>query len=145
MVTPAVMAPFTPELWDWLPGLLYCARHCGAAEMEAHLLALEEAGLAQGKKRKPITAAQLKKLWKVKNNKDSTCTIADYRGGFSHPVIPAAVGPAVVTQFRDSSLGHKNNPAHRFIRSLTLPASLTGIGEKAFEDHGGNRHPCPGG
>lgn len=76
MVTPAVMEPFTPELWDWLPDLLHCARHCGVAEMKAHLLALEEAGLAQGKKRKPITAAQLKKLWKVKDNKDSTCTIA---------------------------------------------------------------------
>lgn len=47
MVTPAVMEPFTSELWDWLPDLLHCARHCGAAELEAHLPAPEEAGLAQ--------------------------------------------------------------------------------------------------
>ena len=48
--------------------------------------------------------------------------------------------PEGVTKIGDYAFGYCPR-----LTDITLPASLTEIGEKAFEDHGGNRHPCPGG
>lgn len=117
-----LLEPFVPELWNWLPELTRHAQYCGAAQMEAHLLKLEQAGLAEHKRRKPPTAAQLKKLWKVRDNKDGTVTVTDYRGPFSHPILPEMIGKSRVTKFvqdlqnRDSAVPH--------IRTLTVPAGI---------------------
>ena len=144
MVTPAVLAyfvdrdaveaftqlePFVPELWELLPDLLRHARLRGAQKVEQRLLELEQLGQEQGKKRKPPTAAQLKKLWWVRDNPDGTCTILDYRGPFLHPVLPAAVGKRAVKQWSRSFDTPRTPSTLDQIITLTLPATLT-----KFED-----------
>lgn len=114
---------FAPELWDWLPDLLRHARFCGAAKMEAHLQELEQAGLAQGKKRRPLTGAQWRKLWQLSDNKDGTYTAKKYKGQFSHAILPEMIGKYKVAGVRD--IGRKYEIG--FLRSLTLSASITSI------------------
>ena len=124
----ALLEPFVSELWDWLPDLLYHARYCGAEKIEAHLLELEEKGLAEGRKRRPLTVAQLKKRWKLCQNQDGTYTATGYRGPFCHAVLPETVGKAVVTGFEDENDSYSEKFSfHQRIRTLTLPASLTSI------------------
>lgn len=123
----AIAEPLAPELWDWLPDLLRHAQHCGAERMEARLLELEEAGLASGKKRKPLTAAQWKKLWLFKDNKDGTYTAKGYRGPFSHAVLPETLGKFTVTQFIDGNDTFSDKFTHSTLRTLTLPAGLDSI------------------
>ena len=140
LVTPAVLAyfvdrdaaealtqlePFAPELWELLPDLLCHARCRGAQKAERRLLELEQEGQAQGKKRKPPTAAQLKKLWWVRDNPDGTCTIWDYRGPSLHPVLPAAIGKRTVAKWEFTFGSGRIPSALDQIVTLTLPATLT--------------------
>ena len=93
--------------------------------MEEHLLELGAAGLPEWRKRKPLTAAQWRKLWAFRDNKDGTYTAKGYRGQFSHAVLPDKVGKFVVSAFDDENSTFNDKLSHGVLRTLTLPASLT--------------------
>lgn len=89
----------------------------------------------------PDSAAELKKLWSYKKRGDGTLIITGYRGGQTVVTVPEKIGRSIVTAIGSEAFAPyhdgvivKNGVARRAITSVTLPESITEIGESAFED-----------
>lgn len=89
----------------------------------------------------PDSAAELKKLWSYKKREDGTLMITGYKGAQTVVTIPEKIGKSIVTSIGAEAFAPYHNgvivkygAARRAITSVTLPESITEIGESAFED-----------
>lgn len=89
----------------------------------------------------PDSVAVLKTLWGYKKREDGTIIINSYKGTRTEIVVPAKIGKSPVTAIADGTF----SPYHggvivangRFLKtitSITLPESITEIGELAFSE-----------
>lgn len=89
----------------------------------------------------PDSAAELKKLWSYKKREDGTLIITGYKGAQTVVTIPGKIGRSIVTVIGAEAFAPYRNgvivkygAARRAITSVTLPESITEIGESAFEN-----------
>lgn len=93
----------------------------------------------------PDSAIILNTLWSYKKRKDGTIIINGYKGTQTEITIPAKIGKNPVTAIADEAFSPfrnvspfssgviaENGPFLKTITSVTLPESITEIGERAF-------------
>lgn len=89
----------------------------------------------------PDSAAVLKTLWSYKKREDGTLVINGYKGDQTEIIVPAKIGKSTVTAIAaeafspfHNSVIVKNGHFLKTITSVTLPESITEIGEQAFDN-----------
>ncbi len=105
----------------------------------------EEQAKAEKKQEREINAspdsvAVLKTLWSYKKREDGTIIINGYKGDKTEITVPAKIGKSPVTAIAGGAFSPyhggvivKNGRILKTITSITLPDSITEIGERAFE------------
>lgn len=88
----------------------------------------------------PDSVAVLKTLWSYKKREDGTIIINGYKGAQTEIVVPAKIGKSPVTEIGKEAFSPfhggvivKNGRFLKTITSVTLPDSVTEIGESAFD------------
>lgn len=89
----------------------------------------------------PDSVTVLKTLWSYKKREDGTIIINGYKGERTEIEVPAKIGKSPVTAIGDKAFSpfqnrviSKNGSLLQKITSVTLPDSITEIGEQAFDD-----------
>ena len=77
---------------------------------------------------KPLSVADIKKLWEYRVDADGNVTLTKYIGKESIPSIPAKVGKAIVTR-----IGNKAFANNSTITAVYIPEGVLAIGDYAFE------------
>lgn len=87
----------------------------------------------------PDSVEMLKKIWSYKKRDDGTLIITSYKGTSKTPVVPKYIGKSTVTAigknafcWRAPRITTQNVETRRHITSVTLPDTITSIGEHAF-------------
>ena len=87
----------------------------------------------------PFNAADMKKLWSYKSLEDGTLCLTKYKGGETHVTIPSRIGERTVTALGEKLIfarkcGSPSARKENFkkIASITIPDTITSIGEGAF-------------
>lgn len=130
-----------------------------AAECSAYLLDFKnrtadfaaERAKAEKKAERELNAAPdsviaLKQLWNYKKRGDGTIIITNYKGNQTKITVPAKIGRSAVTAIgKEVFSPYHDRVCHgreffRTITEITLPDSITEIGERAFDCCGGLRH-----
>lgn len=87
----------------------------------------------------PDSVAALKQLWNYKKREDGTLVITNYKGNQTKIVVPAKIGRSAVTAIgKEVFSPYHERVCHgreffRTITEITLPNSITEIGERAFD------------
>ena len=88
----------------------------------------------------PNSVTVLKTLWSYKKREDGTIIINGYKGDRTEVSVPETIGKGTVTAIADGAFSpyhdgviKKNNRILKTITSVTLPESITEIGERAFD------------
>ena len=79
---------------------------------------------------RPPTVAELRRSWIIHDNGDGTAAINGYKGYDADIVLPDAVGRKPVTAIGKKAFCRQRTV--RELRSVTIPESVTFIGEQAF-------------
>ena len=87
----------------------------------------------------PFNAADMKKLWSYKSLEDGTLCLTKYKGSETHVTIPSRIGECTVTALGEKLIfarkcGSPSARKENFkkIASITIPDTITSIGEDAF-------------
>lgn len=87
----------------------------------------------------PFNAADMKKLWSYKSMEDGTLCLTKYKGSETHVTIPSRIGECTVTVLGEKLIfarrcGSPSARKENFkkIASITIPDTITSIGEGAF-------------
>lgn len=94
----------------------------------------------------PDSVIALKQLWNYKKRGDGTIIITNYKGNQTKITVPAKIGRSAVTAIgKEVFSPYHDRVCHgreffRTITEITLPDSITEIGERAFDCCGGLRH-----
>ena len=87
----------------------------------------------------PNSPAELKKQWKFKKQEDGTLIITSYVGERKDIVVPEKIGEDVVTAIGESAFSPHakrlkvwTSTFRQIIKTVTLPSTVTSIGERAF-------------
>ena len=87
----------------------------------------------------PNSPAELKKSWKFKNQEDGTLIITGYVGDRENIVVPEKIGDDVVSAIGESAFSPHakrlkvwTSTFRQVIKTVTLPSTVTSIGERAF-------------
>lgn len=87
----------------------------------------------------PFNAADMKKLWSYKSLEDGTLCLTKYKGSETHVTIPSRIGECTVTALGEKLIfarrcGSPSARKENFkkIASITIPDTITSIGEGAF-------------
>ena len=130
-----------------------------AAECSAYLLDFKnrtadfaaERAKAEKKAERELNAAPdsviaLKQLWNYKKREDGTIIITNYKGSQTKIIVPAKIGRSAVTAIGKEVFSPHHDRVRidreffRTITEITLPDSITEIGERAFDCCGGLRY-----
>lgn len=87
----------------------------------------------------PNSPAELKKLWKFKKQEDGTLIITSYIGERKDIVVPEKIGEDTVAAIGESAFSPHakrlkvwTSTFRQVIKTVTLPSTVTSIGERAF-------------
>ncbi len=93
----------------------------------------------------PDSVTVLKQLWSFKKRGDGTLVITNYKGSQTKIIVPAKIGRSAVTAIgKEAFSPFRDRVCHgreffRTITEISLPDSITEIGEMAFDCCGGLR------